>query len=115
MPKPRRVPLHVRKAIEGANIQIPQIAELVSHFMALSGGPQALAKMIFEEYINSRPGSIIRQRLLDAILRMMSSAQQEVGYSEEIDLIATEDLKAELDKMIEEASEESSNGKEETT
>jgi len=102
MPKSKAIPAHVRKAIRSANIQIPAMVELVSHFMALAGGPQVLAKMMLEEFVNARPGSAIRQRLLDSVLRMMTIASSQVGHSEEIDLIADDDLEAELQRLLKE-------------
>jgi hypothetical protein len=113
MPKNKTIPAHVRKAIRSANIQIPAMVELVSHFMALAGGPQVLAKMMLEEFVNARPGSAIRQRLLDSVLRMMTVASSQVGQSEEIDLIADDDLEAELQRLLKEmpdAKEEEAGG-----
>lgn len=89
------------------------MVELVSHFMALAGGPQVLAKMMLEEFVNARPGSAIRQRLLDSVLRMMTVASSQVGQSEEIDLIADDDLEAELQRLLKEmpdAKEEEAGG-----
>lgn len=113
MPKSKTIPAHVRKAIRSANIQIPAMVELVSHFMALAGGPQVLAKMMLEEFVNARPGSAIRQRLLDSVLRMMTVASSQVGQSEEIELIADDDLEAELQRLLKEmpdAKEEEAGG-----
>jgi hypothetical protein len=101
VPKPKKIPASVRRALAGAGVQIPQVAELVSHFMAAAGGALALAKMLLEEYLNAKPGSIIRQRILDSVLRMLNIANQAMGGSEEIDLVNDADLESELKRLME--------------
>lgn len=100
MAKARRVPPKVMRAIQQAGIQVPQVAEMVSHFVQVAGGPRSMAKMMYEEYLHAKPGSIIRQRLLDSMLRMMSFANQQIGTVTEVDMLSDEDLVKELSEVM---------------
>jgi hypothetical protein len=102
MPKPKRAPAAVKKALSNAGVTIPQVAELVGHFMHLAGGPRALAKMMMQEFLSAKAGSQTRQRLMDGVLRMLSMANQQYASVEETDLIGTKDLEAELQSMLRE-------------
>lgn len=104
MPKARKLPAAVRQALaKGASI--PQVGELVSHFVALAGGTQTLAKMMLEEFLAAKAGSIIRQRILDTILRLASGLNSEMGNVDDMDLLATEDLERELERLVKEMPE----------
>jgi hypothetical protein len=100
MPKAKRLPPSVLKAMEGAGVSVPQIAELVGHFMQLAGGAQKFAVMLMEEFRFAPAGSLIRQRILESVLRMMSLAGQQMGTSEETDLVSTADLERELAQIM---------------
>lgn len=79
---------------------MPQVAELASHFMAACGGPKALAKMMLVEFLAAKPGSIIRQRTLDTILRVTAQANQDLGSMDDMDMMSVEDLERELKRVI---------------
>lgn len=100
MPKAKRMPNAVRRALDGTGVKIPQIGELVGHFMELAGGTKQMAKMLMDEYLRAKEGSIIRQRILDSILRMLMLANQQYGAIEETDLIDLPDLEAEAMKLL---------------
>ncbi len=100
MGKARKVPARVMRAIQDAGVQVPQVAELVSHFVAAAGGPRAMAKMMMQEYLHAKPGSIIRQRLLDSVLRLMNFANQQIQTVDEIDLLSEDDLKVQLEELV---------------
>jgi len=101
MAKAKKLPSHLRKAIK-EHTNIPQMAELVGHFMAAAGGPQMLAKIMWEEFVSAKAGSIIRQRMIDTVLRLTSAANQQLGLDiEETDLLSTEDMERELTVILE--------------
>jgi hypothetical protein len=100
MAKAKKLPASVRKAMDAAGVSVPQVAELVGHFMQLSGGPQLFAKMLFEEFLRAPEGSIMRQRILESVLRMMAIANQQMGEIKETDLISQEDLERELQELM---------------
>jgi hypothetical protein len=91
----KRLPAEARKALEASG-SLPHIGELVSHFTAAAGGMKKLAHMMLVEYHAARPGSIIRQRILDSILRCTQAANAQLGGAAfELDLLSDEDLEQE--------------------
>jgi hypothetical protein len=100
VPKPRRVPPSVRKALAAGGALPPQIAEVVGHFIAEVGGTRELARVLKVEFDAARAGSIIRQRILDSVLRMLSQANAQVGPVEEMDALAAEDLDREILRVL---------------
>ena len=102
MPKPKKVPRAIQKAMDGGGIKIPQIAELVSHFMTVAGGPKVMAKMMMEEFLNAKSGSIIRQRILDSVLRMLALANANYATVDETDQMTQADIEAELLALMKE-------------
>ncbi len=101
MPTRKRLPEAARKAMaQGA--QLPQVGELVSEFVALAGGTRRMAKMLLEEYQAAKSGSIIRQRILDTILRLAAGLNQQMGGLDDMDLLSTKDLERELDRIVKE-------------
>jgi hypothetical protein len=96
-----RLPRSVVQAMEGAGVSVPQIAELVGHFMELAGGARKFAVMLMDEYRFAPAGSIMRQRILDSVLRMMALAGQQMGTSEETDLVSAADMERELKRLME--------------
>ena len=47
----------------------PRLGDLASHFFESAGGPRAVAQMLYDEFAAARPGSLIRQRILDLVLK----------------------------------------------
>lgn len=99
MPKAPKLPPAVVKAFaQGA--KVPQVGELIAHFQALAGGPEALAKMMYTEFVAAPAGSIIRQRILDTILRLTSAMNQQMGSLGDLEMLGTEDLERELERLL---------------
>lgn len=95
----RRLPPAIRKAIEG-EIKEPQLAELSAHFFHAAGGPKAVAKMLFDEFAHANPGSQIRQRILDMILRVTRFANQQSGPVDDLGILTDEDLEREVVRVL---------------
>lgn len=96
----KKIPKEVQKALEGDGARIPHLAELIGHIMHTFGGPKKFALVLCEEFENAPKGSIIRQRLLDGMLKMLTTANQSMPVLEETDLVTAEDLKRELSVLI---------------
>src|SRR5262245_65541952 len=102
MPRVRKLSPGVRRALGASAVNVPQVGELIAHFMALAGGPRALAKMLMQEFLAAKTGSHTRTRLLETVLKMLATANAQLGGGlEEIDLIGTDDLEAEAARLIE--------------
>ena len=84
----------LRKAIRG-ELKEPQLAEISAHFFQMAGGPRKVALMLFTEYLAAKRGSMIRQRILDMILRTTKYANDKGGGSD-LSLLSDDDLEKEL-------------------
>lgn len=104
MPKRKTLPDQVRRALKERGVQVPQLAEMVSHFITIAGGSMEMAKLMYEEFLSAKKGSIIRQRILDSVLRMLAIANQSLPRVEEIDLLSDEDLEREVKELLDKAS-----------
>src|SRR5262249_30212549 len=70
IPSPQNVRGKVKTAISrGPRLREPQLAELAGHFFRVAGGPRQVAQMLYDEFMHGRPGSLVRQRILDMVLR----------------------------------------------
>jgi len=99
MAQRKKIPAAVKKAL-AQGVHLPQAAEVVSHFMAAAGGPKGLVRMMLVEFDAAKPGSLIRQRILDSVLRMIGQANQDMGGLDELDMQSNEDLERELSKLL---------------
>lgn len=54
----------------------PTVDAVLDHFMANAGGPAAFARMLFDEYTASSPGSMIRAKIVETILRRMEKSEE---------------------------------------
>jgi len=100
-----KVPDRVRRAIAGDD-RDPQLAELVNWFFKVAGGPRQVARLMYEEYAAARPGSLIRQRLLETILRALRVVNEKEAPAAELGLLTEEDLAAEAAELLERPDEE---------
>ncbi len=94
----------LKAAASGAR-SIPHLSELAEHFISVSGGPRALAKMLYEEWAASAPGTLVRTRILDLMSRIWRYASDTIGHHDDLGILNETDIKRELDKIIEDRSE----------
>ena len=95
----KKVPEIVKQAIRGG-IKEPQLAEIAAHFFQRAGGARAVARLLYEEFTAARPGSIIRQRILDMILRVTKFANEKSVKPDDLGLLNDDDLETELTEAI---------------
>ena len=100
MPRAAKITADLRRALVEGGIRVPQVAEVVDAFIQEVGGTRALARILKVEFDNARAGSIIRQRILDSILRMLSLANAQAGAAAELDGLASDDLDRELARVL---------------
>src|SRR5262245_29850995 len=97
MPKPQNVPGNVKTAISrGPRLREPQLAELAGHFFRVAGGPRQVAQMLYDEFMHGRPGSLVRQRILDMVLRAVKEGARLSPPPPELGILSEEDLLREL-------------------
>lgn len=49
----------------------PTVEEFLEHFFNAAGGPKLVAKMLYTEFLSARPGSMLRTRVLEMIVRAL--------------------------------------------
>lgn len=50
-------------------VEDPRYEDLAAHFFAAAGGTAAVAKLLHDEFMAAKPGGMLRQRILDMVLR----------------------------------------------
>jgi hypothetical protein len=107
VPKKQNVPESVKKALRRqavrGEIRQPDLAALVGHFFRHAGGEAAVARMLFDEYRDSPPGGVVRQRILDMILRATKFANDKEAPTDDLGSLSEDDLERELTELIGEA------------
>lgn len=89
----------LQKAVHG-EISDPQLAELVSHFFSIAGGPRQVARMLWDEYQVAKAGSLIRNRILDMILRVTRYANEKAPPVNDLGMLSEKDLDQEIESLI---------------
>jgi len=91
------------KKIRGAlspDLKLPQAAEVLSHFIHEAGGPRSLGKLLYQEYKDAKPGTSTRQRLLEMVMRLLSSANALHGSRLSAEELEDSDLARELTELM---------------
>jgi hypothetical protein len=105
VPKKQNVPPAVKEAIRG-RLKDPQLAEVAAHFFAHAGGPRQVAKMLFQEFNRAKEGSVVRQRILDMILRVTRFANEKNAPRDDTGMLSDQDLAREFEAAMAELPEE---------
>jgi hypothetical protein len=105
MPKRQNVPASVKEAIRG-RLKDPQLAEVAAHFFAHAGGPRQVSKMLFDEFVAAKQGSVVRQRILDMILRVTRFANEKNAPRDDLGMLTEDDLQREFEAAMAEIPED---------
>lgn len=81
-------------ATGGSNI--PHSAEVVECVMQYFGGVNGFSAMLVKQFYDSKPGSSVRNKLLETICRLVQSNVDSGGAKKPLDLWTEEELEAEL-------------------
>jgi len=71
-----KMPAGVRNIIEDAKDNGIDTAVLLNDLIDCFGGPQRLAAAMHSEFVNAKPGSMVRTRTLEMIARLVSANTQ---------------------------------------
>lgn len=97
--KKTRVPDGVKRAIaQGADA--PRMEDVVAHFFHAVGGPRAFASILEEEFRSAKPGSLIRSRVLDMVLRSLKFSNERAPNLGDLSLMGDEDLARTAEELI---------------
>ena len=78
-------------AVKG-KVADPRLADVAYHFIHLAGGAKEFAAVLYQEFTQSPPGGVVRQRLLDMMLRCLKVANDQDPKTADLSLLGDEDL-----------------------
>lgn len=90
----------LRKVVTGSPINDPRLAEVAYTFIDLCGGPKGFARTLFQEFTNSEPGGIARQRILDMMMRSLKFANEQDPKGSDASMLNDEDLTREIERTL---------------
>lgn len=70
----------------------PSSDAFLDHFFAHAGGPEAVAKLLWDEFLSSPAGSMLRQRTLELVLRQLERSERNKGIWDDIGHLSDADL-----------------------
>lgn len=91
----RGMDIYARLAATGGS-NIPHSAELVEQVMTYFGGVTGFSAMLVKQFYDSKPGSSVRNKLLETICRLVQSNVDSGGAKKPLDLWTEEELEEEL-------------------
>jgi len=77
---------------------LPKMAEIAAEFVQLAGGPKLFAKKLWGDYIGAAEGSLVRQRIMESIVRSLKS--NEDAASEDLDDLTDADMARVLEDTV---------------
>jgi hypothetical protein len=105
-PKPPKEKIKARDVLRQALKQPtpdPRLSEIAYHFVHMAGDAQGFAKILWKEYEAAPAGGIVKQRILDMVLRCLKIANdQDPKGSQDMGLLTEAELDAELNRALNE-------------
>ncbi len=77
----------------------PTVEEFLEHFFGAAGGPKAVAKMLFAEFAGAKPGSLLRTRVLEMVVRALRYNEGKDKVVE-MGLLSDEDIDAMIEQRM---------------
>lgn len=96
----------VKESLLQGTATLPHLSELAEHFIRLQGGPQAVALMLKREWDEANPGSIVRARILEMLLRTWKIAEDKSENLSDLGLLTKQDLDREIEERLREITKE---------
>lgn len=78
----------------------PTLEEFLELFFTAAGGAKAVAAMLFTEFHAARPGSLLRTRVLEMVVRAMKHTEGK-DKTVEMGLLSDDDLDREVEQRLE--------------
>ena len=97
--KKTQLPFKVQQAIRG-ELSSPQLAEVSAHFFQIAGGTRSIARLLYNEYKKAKEGSLLRQRVLEMILRVAKFANEQQKPLADLALMSDEDLEKNASDLL---------------
>lgn len=93
----------LEKFLEVANTggsHVPHTAELLESILSNFGGTNGFAAMATKQFYDSKPGSRLRNQMLEMIVRLASKNTEQGGARKPTSMLTEEELEAEIEKRI---------------
>jgi hypothetical protein len=87
-----------KTSIGGSNI--PHTAELLESVMNYFGGANGFASLVMKQYFESKPGSRMRNSLLEMVVRLASKNTEQGGARKPVSLYTDEELEDEINNRL---------------
>lgn len=83
--------------------RVPHSAELLESLMGYFGGVNGFAAMMMKQYFEAKPGSRLRNSILESIVRLTVKNTDQGGARKPVTLYSDEELEAEINKRLQDA------------
>lgn len=80
------------KDLVGAPPPRPSLESFLDHFFQIAGGPRKVAKMLYDEWNSAAPGSLMRTRIGETILRNLKAADSRAKPMDDLGILSDEDI-----------------------
>lgn len=84
----------------GGGSNIPHTAELLEGIMNYFGGANGFASLVMKQYFESKPGSRMRNSLLEMVVKLASKNTEQGGARKPVSLYTDEELEDEINGRI---------------
>ena len=92
------------KKVGAGKKRAPHIKDVVEHIMTEFGGSAKFAREFHREFLNCRPGSMQRARMLESTLRLMEHlSAKDAGLTDDTGLLDEADIQAAARDLMEKA------------
>jgi hypothetical protein len=99
MKKPKQIPDFIKHGILNESNNLPNVQDIVEHWILLCGGYKAFTEMMFQEYKSAAPGSLVRLRIVEMLTKLMERLGG-ITESEELGMLSNQDLEAALESKL---------------
>lgn len=79
---------------------VPHMAETFQRIMEAFGGPGGFSQQVMSTFYRSAPGSLQRQRILEAVLRLNIKVSESGAAQKSLDELTNEELDKEIKKSV---------------
>ena len=84
----------------GGGSNIPHTAELLEGIMNYFGGANGFASLVMKQYFESKPGSRMRNSLLEMVVRLASKNTEQGGARKPVSLYTDDELEEEINSRL---------------
>lgn len=98
---PTRIPTGVKSIVDASRQNGIDTSVLLNDLMDCFGGPIRLAQAIHQEFINAKPGSMVRTRTMEMIQRLvMANTQYELSNLKKPADMDDDELEREAERLL---------------